>query len=193
MNLPNKLSLIRIFLVPFVMFFYLASFIPFGKLIAIAIFIIAALTDMLDGKIARKYNLITDLGKLLDPIADKLLVTAALLLVVIDYTIPQPWGIIIAMVIIGREFIISAFRQIAASKNFVMAADKLGKLKTLVTDISLPLLMLLAYFNQNTTLSGLWLDIFTIVNYVLIAIATLLTIVSAINYFVKNKQVLKND
>ena len=100
MNLPNKLSLLRIILIPFMLFFYLATFVPYGKIIALAIFIIAALTDMLDGKIARKYNLVTNLGKLLDPIADKLLVMSALLLVVVDYTIPHPYGVIIAITII---------------------------------------------------------------------------------------------
>jgi len=87
MNLPNKLSLLRIFLIPVMLFFYLADFVPYGKVIALAVFIIAAFTDFLDGKIARKHNLVTNLGKLLDPIADKLLVMSGLLLVVIDYTI----------------------------------------------------------------------------------------------------------
>ena len=90
MNIPNKLSMLRIILIPFMLFFYLADFVPYGKIIAIAIFIVAAFTDMLDGHIARKYNLVTNLGKLLDPIADKLLVMSALLLVVVDYTIPHP-------------------------------------------------------------------------------------------------------
>ena len=192
MNLPNKLSLLRIFLIPFVIFFYLADFVPYGKIIATIVFILAALTDMLDGKIARKYNLITDLGKLLDPIADKLLVLAALLLVVVDYTIPAPWGIIVAVIIIGRELIISAFRQIAASKNFVMAADKWGKIKTLVTDVALPLLMVYSFLLPKYS-GELWCDIFGVVCYVLITLATLLTIISAVNYFVKNKKVLKND
>ena len=103
MNLPNKLTLLRIILIPFMMFFYLADFIPYGigKIVAIAIFILASLTDLLDGKIARKYNLVTDLGKFLDPIADKLLTATALLLILADGTIPAPWGVIIVAIIIG--------------------------------------------------------------------------------------------
>lgn len=192
MNLPNKLSMLRIILIPFMLFFYLAGFVPYGKVIAIAIFIIAALTDMLDGKIARKYNLVTNLGKLLDPIADKLLVMSALLLVVVDYTIPHPYGVIVAIIIIGRELLISAFRQIAASKNFVMAADKLGKIKTITQDLALPLLFLISFLANNVTIDANVLFIIQIIGYVLIDIATLLTIISGANYLIKNKEVLKD-
>src|SRR5574344_1439894 len=99
MNLPNKITMIRIILIPFMLFFYLASFIPdgWGKIIALVIFIGAASTDMLDGHVARKYNLVSDLGKFLDPIADKLLVTSALLLVVCDGTIVAPYGVLSAV------------------------------------------------------------------------------------------------
>lgn len=192
MNLPNKLSMLRIILIPFMLFFYLAGFVPYGKVIAIVIFIIAALTDMLDGKIARKYNLVTNLGKLLDPIADKLLVMSALLLVVVDYTIPHPYGVIVAIIIIGRELLISAFRQIAASKNFVMAADKLGKIKTITQDLALPLLFLISFLANNVTIDANVLFIIQIIGYVLIGIATLLTIISGANYLIKNKEVLKD-
>jgi len=186
MNTPNKLSLFRILLIPFVIFFYMADFIPFGKLIAIGIFILAAFTDMLDGKIARKYNLITNLGKLLDPIADKLLVISSLLLVVVDGTIPNPYGIIVAVIIIGREILISGFRQIAASKNIVMAADKFGKLKTLTQDIAIPFLFLVSYL-AILNVSIVW----NIIAWVLIGLATVLTILSGANYIIKNKEVLK--
>ena len=102
MNLPNKLSVLRICLIPFVMFFYLADFIPYGigKIAAIVIFIAAALTDMLDGKIARKHNLVTNLGKFLDPIADKILTAAVFFLIIADGTLPAPWGVIIVSIII---------------------------------------------------------------------------------------------
>lgn len=192
MNLPNKLSMLRIILIPFMLFFYLATFVPYGKIIALAIFIIAAITDMLDGKIARKYNLVTNLGKLLDPIADKLLVVSALLLVVVDKTIPHPYGVIVAIIIIGRELLISAFRQIAASKNFVMAADKLGKIKTITQDIALPLLFLLSFVTYNVTINANVLLVIQIISYSLIGIATLLTIISGANYLIKNKEVLKD-
>ena len=191
MNLPNKLSLSRIILIPFFIFFYLAEFIPFGKILAIVIFVIASITDMLDGKIARKYNLVTNLGKLLDPIADKLLVVSGLLLVVVDYTIPHPAGVIIAIIIIGRELLISAFRQIAASKNFVMAADVYGKLKTITQVIALPLLFLLSYLTYNVNIDETFLLVVKIFAFVMIGIATLLTILSGANYIIRNREVLK--
>ena len=192
MNLPNKLSLLRIFLIPVMLFFYLADFVPYGKIIAIAVFILAAFTDFLDGKIARKHNLVTNLGKLLDPIADKLLVMSALLLVVVDLTIPHPYGVIIAIIIIGRELLISAFRQIAAAQNVVMAADMFGKIKTFTQDIALPILFLLSFLNYNVSANPTFVLIVEIVGYLMIGLATLFTILSGANYMIKNKQVLKN-
>ncbi len=193
MNLPNKLSLIRIILIPFFMFFFMADFISFGKIIALVIFIIASFTDMLDGKIARKYNLVTNLGKLLDPIADKLLVISGLLLVVCDFTIPAPYGVIIAIIIIGRELLISAFRQIAAAQNIVMAADKFGKLKTVTQVIALPMLFVVSYLSYNVVINQTVLLVCQIVAWVFIGLATLFTVLSGINYLVKNKQVFKGS
>lgn len=192
MNLPNKITISRICLLPVFIFFYLADFIPYGKIIGAAIFVIAASTDFIDGKIARKRNLVTNLGKFLDPIADKLIVVGALLLVVIDGTIPAPYGFIVAIIIIGRELIISAFRQIAATKNVIMAADWWGKIKATVQDIAIPLLMVLAQSYQSNWFKGTFLNVYEITCYVLIGIATVLTIYSGINYVVKNKQVLSN-
>ena len=191
MNLPNKISCVRIALLPVFIFFYMATFIPCNYLIAGIVFAVAAFTDLLDGKIARKYNLVTDLGKFLDPIADKLIVMAALILVSADGTIPKPYGIIAAIIIIGRELIISAFRQIAAAKGIVMAADMWGKYKTTFQTIALPLLMLQAQVVASNWLTGNGLLAFQIVNYVLIGIATVLTIISGCNYIIKNKAVLK--
>ena len=191
MNLPNKISCIRIALLPVFIFFYLATFIPCNFLIAGIVFAIAAITDFLDGRIARKYNLVTNLGKFLDPIADKLIVVAALILVTVDGTIPNPYGIIISIIIIGRELIISAFRQVAASKGFIMAADMWGKYKTTFQTIALPLLMLQAQVVASAWLTGTPLLVLQIVNYVLIGIATLLTIIGGFNYIIKNIDVLK--
>ena len=191
MNLPNKLSLLRIFLIPVMLFFYLATFVPYGKIIAIVIFILASLTDFLDGKIARKYNLVTNLGKLLDPIADKLLVMSGLLLVVVDGTIPHPYGVIIAIIIIGRELLISAFRQIAASQNVVMAADMFGKIKTFTQDIAIPLLFLVSFLTFDIAINQTALLVLQIVSYAGIGLATLFTILSGANYIIKNKNVLK--
>ena len=192
MNLPNKLSILRICFIPFLMFFYLQEFWAWGKIVAIVLFILAASTDALDGYIARKYNMVTDLGKLLDANADKILVLSVLLMVICDGTIPAPWGVIVATLILGRDMVIGAFRQIAASKNFVMAADKWGKIKAIVTDVAMPMLMLLAYFYSVGT-SGTFVDVYAICCYVITGLATLLTIVSMLNYLIKNRKVLKQD
>lgn len=192
LNLPNKLSILRICFIPFVMFFYLQEFWSWGKIVAIGLFILAIFTDMLDGKIARKYNMVTDLGKLLDTNADKILILAGLLLVVVDGTLPNPYGIITAVLIIGRDMVISAFRQIAATKNFVMAADMLGKVKATVIDIDVCMLMLLSYFytiNMNQT----FVDVYAIICYVAMGIGVVLNIWSMINYMVKNKNMLKEE
>ena len=194
MNLPNKLTMLRIILIPFMMFFYLADFIPYGigKIIAIAIFIIASLTDLLDGKIARKRNLVTDLGKFLDPIADKLLTATAFLLIMADGTIPAPWGVIVVAIIIAREYTVSALRQIAATKGIVLAADMWGKIKTVVQMIALPVGMLVAYLKVCGFASTTVVLVFAIISYVLIGFATLLTVMSGIHYLVKNRECFKD-
>ena len=196
MNLPNKLSVLRICLIPFVMFFYLANFIPFGigKIIAIVIFIAAALTDMLDGKIARKHNLVTNLGKFLDPIADKILTAAVFFLILADGTLPAPYGVIIVTIIIAREFMVSALRQLAATKGIVLAADIWGKAKTMVQMIALPMCMLLPYlYTCGLSIPGWLILTAQIIAFTLIGVATLLTIVSGANYLIKNKQCFKDN
>ena len=194
MNLPNKLTMLRIILIPFMMFFYLASFIPFGigKIVALVIFIVAALTDLLDGKIARKHNLVTDLGKFLDPIADKLLTSAVLFMLIVDGTIPAPWGVIAVTIIIAREFMVSALRLIAASKGKVLAADIWGKTKTFVQMIALPILMLIPFLVEIAAVSWLVLTV-QILGWVAIGVATILTVVSGVNYLVKNKDCFKEN
>ena len=194
MNLPNKLTTLRIILIPFVMFFYLASFIPYGigKIVALAIFIIAALTDLLDGKIARKYNLVTDLGKFLDPIADKLLTSAVLFMLMADGTIPAPWGVIVVTIIIAREFMVSALRLIAASKGVVLAADIWGKAKTMVQMIAIPICMLIPFVLALGVFGWVVLTI-QIVGWSALGVATILTIVSGANYLIKNKDCFKEN
>lgn len=193
MNLPNKLSVLRIVLIPFMMFFYLASFIPYGigKIIALVIFIVAALTDLLDGKIARKYNLVTNLGKFLDPIADKILTAAALFMLMADGTIPAPWGVIIVTIIIAREFMVSALRLIAASQGVVLAADIWGKAKTMVQMIAIPICMLVPFLAAVVPGAELLILIVSIVGWVAIGAATILTIVSGTNYLIKNIKCFK--
>ena len=190
MNLPNKLTILRVIMIPLVMVFYMVDAIPYGKIVALALFVIAALTDFLDGYIARKYNLVTDFGKFLDPIADKLLVASVLFMIAIDGTIPNPWGVIMVTIIMSRELIVDAFRLIACTKGIVLAADIWGKAKTMVQCWTMPLCILLAFFEQCTSVGGAGLLAFQIVCYVLIGISTVLTVISGVNYFAKNKQVI---
>ena len=195
MNLPNKLTVLRMVLIPFVMFFYLATFIPYGigKIVALVIFIIAALTDLLDGKIARKHNLVTNLGKFLDPIADKILTASVLFMIMADGTIPAPYGVIIVTIIIAREFMVSALRLIAASQGIVLAADIWGKAKTMVQMIAIPICMLIPFLIELGGVAG-WL-IFTvqIIGWSTLGTATILTIVSGVNYLVKNIKCFKDS
>lgn len=194
MNLPNKISMTRIIAIPFVMFFYLADFIPnaIGKIIALVLFAVIAFTDLVDGKIARSRGLVTDLGKFLDPIADKLLMTTGLLLILADGTMIAPWGVIMTIIIVAREFIVSALRQIAATKNVVLAADMLGKIKANFQPVAIAFFMLLAIHNITPFL-GSFEFAYVIICYVLMGIATILTIISGVNYLVKNRAVFKEN
>lgn len=179
MNLPNKLTMFRVILIPFFVFFLLAPYFEgYGNYVAVAIFIVASLTDLLDGKIARKYNLVTNFGKFMDPLADKLLVCSAMICL-IELGLLPAW---IVILIIAREFIISGFRLIASDNGVVIAASYWGKFKT--TFQMLMVIVLLLNFD---------IPAFKILGTVLIWIATILTIVSLIDYIVKNKDVLKEQ
>jgi CDP-diacylglycerol--glycerol-3-phosphate 3-phosphatidyltransferase len=193
---PNQITLIRIFLVPFMVFFFLADFIPYGELIAVIIFALAAITDFIDGKLARKTGNVTDLGKFLDPIADKILIMSALVLIITNGIIVSTWGVwaaIIAIIILAREFLVSVLRQVAAGKNIILAADNWGKYKAFLQDLAIPAFMLLIFFINHSILTGTWLEIYIYFCYLLIVSATLLTIISGINYFMKNKKVFYKD
>ncbi|MBE5750201.1 MAG: CDP-diacylglycerol--glycerol-3-phosphate 3-phosphatidyltransferase [Clostridiales bacterium] len=190
MNLPNKLTILRLIMIPaFVAVFYITA-IPFNYLISAVIFMLAAATDFLDGYIARKYNLVTDLGKFLDPIADKVLVSTALIVMLLPSggTVILPfYGAIAVAIILARELIVSGFRMVAASKGAVLAADWSGKIKTTFQDVAI--VVLLAGANLVPGLYS-WLNI---VGLVLLALATLLTIVSGTECIVKNRAVLKDN
>lgn len=179
MNLPNKLTMFRVILIPFFVFFLLAPYFEgYGNYVAVAIFIVASLTDLLDGKIARKYNLVTNFGKFMDPLADKLLVCSAMICL-IELGLLPAW---IVIIIIAREFIISGFRLIASDNGVVIAASYWGKFKT--TFQMLMVIVLLLNFDSAA---------FKILGTVLVWIATILTIVSLIDYVIKNKDVLKDQ
>lgn len=198
MNLPNRLSMLRILMVPIFVACYFVDHIamPF---VAVGIFVLAAFTDFLDGYIARKYHLVSDLGKLLDPIADKLLVTAALFVLVATNPIGTQWGMIVlagsSALIVGRELLISAVRQIAASKGIVLQANLWGKIKTVTQMIAIPMLIVLnarQYFPQAVQ----FFDIFQWIALALFGLATVMTVVSGTIYIVDNKKVfaeVKND
>ena len=134
MNLPNKLTVFRTICIPFFVFFLLTHFVPCNYLIALIVFVIASLTDLFDGKIARKYNLITNFGKFMDPLADKLLVCAALIsldsLITSQQFAGHVWFTVSVIIIISREIFISGFRILAADQNVVLAAGWWGKVKT---------------------------------------------------------------
>ncbi len=196
MNLPNKLTVLRIIMIPFTMFFYFANFIPYGigKIVALVLFILAALTDLLDGKIARKHNLVTNLGKFLDPIADKMLTSAILFMIIADGTIANPWGAIIVTIIISREFMVSALRLLSASKGVVLAADIWGKAKTMVQMIALPICIFLSFIaTESLNIASGFILAVEIIAYISLGIATVLTVVSGINYIVKNKDCFKDS
>ena len=190
MNTANKLTLLRIILIPFFLVcFYIEELtvrtvslngflIPYANIIALIIFLIAALTDFVDGYIARKYNMITDFGKFMDPLADKLLVTAALL-IFIEKDLIASW---IVFIILAREFMVTGLRTIAASKGVIMAAGWSGKLKTVIQFIMIGTLLLL---NYPFALIDFPMD------QILIALAAILTLSSGIEYLWKNAHVLK--
>ena len=176
MNLPNKITVFRILMIPFFVACMLIKEIPYHEIIAGVIFIIAALSDLVDGKIARRFNLVTNFGKFMDPLADKLLVQSALLCFVANGLLPA-W---IAIVIMSREFILSGFRLVAADKGIVIAAGYLGKLKTVFQMVMS--VMLIFHFSHPVWLAT---------EQIFIWGSLILTIVSLVDYFIKNKDVLK--
>ncbi len=181
MNLPNKLTIFRVILIPFFLVALMVPAIPAGKWIAVGIFAIASLTDLLDGKIARKYNLVTDFGKFMDPLADKLLVCSAMIALIELERIPA-WVVI---VIIAREFIISGFRLVAADNGIVIAASYWGKFKT--TFQMLMVILLILDLSENLPNA---VTVITVCEQVLIYVSLILTVVSLIDYLIKNRKVL---
>ena len=207
MNLPNKITLARILMIPLIVFFYLADFIPYARLVATILFVVACLTDFLDGKIARKYNMVTDLGKFFDAIADKCLIMTGLVLIVcggINGNAPvvyPTWaGVICVVLILMREFIVSALRQIAAAKGKVLAADMGGKIKATVQYIVVSLFMALAFYLTdidpmitNRELAGQISGSLRFVLIIGLVGAALITVYTGISYLIKNRFVFMED
>lgn len=175
MNLPNKLTIFRVILIPFFVLFLLVDITAYDKWIALAIFIIASFTDFLDGHIARKYHLVTNFGKFMDPLADKLLVSSALICLIERDRIPS-W---IVIVIIAREFIISGFRLVASDNGVVIAASYWGKFKTTFQIVMICLMI--------ADLPQLY-----IVTQAVMWAALALTVISLADYLIKNKSVMQD-
>lgn len=177
MNLPNKLTLFRVILIPFFLVFLLTDLGgAYGRWIALGIFAVASLTDLLDGKIARKYHLVTNFGKFMDPLADKLLVCSAMIAFVELGQMPA-W---IVIVIISREFAISGFRLVAADNDVVIAASWWGKTKT----VSQMVMVILMIANVEQL---------AMVTEIVMWLALVLTLISMVDYFIKNKNVMKGS
>ena len=174
MNLPNKLTILRMIMIPvFLVVLYIPGLGMAGNIAAAAIFILASITDFLDGKIARKYNLVTNFGKFMDPLADKLLVCSALIALV-DFDKVAAW---IVIIIIAREFIISGFRLIASDNGVVIAASYWGKFKTTFQMISVILLIVR-------------IPALTVLTQICVWTALVLTVISLVDYIAKNHKVL---
>ncbi|MBS4959557.1 MAG: CDP-diacylglycerol--glycerol-3-phosphate 3-phosphatidyltransferase [Clostridiales bacterium] len=178
MNLANKLTLLRVLLIPVFVVVLLTGWVPspMNRFLAVIIFIIASITDCLDGQIARRFHMVTNFGKFMDPLADKLLVTAAMVCMVEMGDLPA-W---IVIIIISREFIITGFRLIAVEAGTVIAASFWGKIKT-VTQMFMIIFVLLG-------LRGIAFDM---IKDILIGLALIFTVISGVDYIVKNRNVLK--
>ncbi len=198
MNLPNKITLSRICLIPVFAVIFFLDMIPYNYFIAAIIFVVAACTDFLDGHIARKRGLVTNLGKFLDPIADKVLVSTALIFLLVRPQIllvlwQGDWVLVCAgvcvAIILARELIVSGFRMVAASAGLVLAADKIGKVKTTFQDIAIAFLLAGADFFGLAKAS----EVINAIGLVCLAVATVLTVWSGISYIVRNRQVLQEQ
>ena len=196
MNLPNKLTIARMCAIPIVIIVTLLSFLSdvikgfnLQLLILLVVFILASITDFLDGKIARKYNLVTNFGKFMDPLADKLLVMSTMI-AILELGIFQAFGVnfgFVITIILARELAITGLRTLAADNGVVIAASKLGKLKTVSQMFMIFYVIGINMFNIENTL------IKDIVTVVLVSFAAIMTIVSGIDYFIKNAKVLKEQ
>lgn len=193
-NIPNILTVIRILMIPILIVLFFVEF-EGHRLAAALVYFFACLTDFFDGFLARKNNLVSNFGKFIDPIADKMIIACCLVAICVTEPIVEPvalYRILIAvctMLILSRELMISVFRTIAADKRIVLAADMLGKFKTLVQMMALFALLPIADFVVWNELAGI---VFFYGGFILLVLATVLTVVSGIHYIVKNRVVLED-
>ena len=192
-NLPNRITITRILLMPVFIALFLVSF-PGSKFVALGIFLIAAIYDALDGYIARKYSLVTDLGKFLDPIADKLLATTGLIMLITGANpiIPMPYGIIVMFVMILRDYEVTGLRQIGQLKGRIIAADKVAKIKANFLYFTLVYGLLISALRE-ITINADFMKYFTLVFYFFVGITTCLIALSGIVYLANNISVFKDD
>ena len=173
MNLANKLTILRILLVPFILLCFLLP--PWGMWIAVVLFVAAAITDTLDGRYARAHGIVSDFGKFMDPIADKLLVNSVLIMLTGRGLVPA----VVTILFVAREFVISGLRLVAANKGVVLAAGNLGKIKTTLQDIALPFLMV----------GHVW-KLFRIVGLILLYASLIMSVWSGWDYVYKNRNLI---
>lgn len=185
-HIPNIITTVRILLLPFILWFYLTDLIPDSQIIAIALYLVAAITDFLDGYLARKFNLVSNVGKILDPIADKMLYYSGLLLIIVTNVLPLWACVVIYFVNLIRDFAVDCLRMLAASKGAILAANIFGKIKTTIACVAVPWLLMQGII--ATEFTG-WLAI-QIVGYVLIGLQTVFCLLSGIIYLWQNRQVL---
>jgi len=188
-NTPNKLTILRICMVPFMVLFLLVDVIPFHYLWALIVFSVASITDAIDGHLARKHNLITDFGKFLDPLADKILVISAL----ICFVEMEACSAIVVIIIIAREFLVSALRLVAVGEGKVIAASNWGKMKTVSQMIAI--IYELVFWSLCSIFGAMMPEvIFTwghIAGEIMLWIATVLTVISGVDYIWKNRSFIK--
>jgi len=198
-NIPNILSLIRILIVPIFLIFILTNFCSFSLYVAFGLFVLGAITDFLDGHIARKYSFVSNIGKFLDPIADKILMLSGMISILyLQFTSDAfpGWMIFVTLIsiciVIARDYMVDAIRQISSSQGRVIPADKFGKLKTMVQDLAIPLLLMYFALVLNSGLEVVgFVFYFGLVAYSVFLIGVILTILSGVNYLIKNKEIFK--
>ena len=195
MNLPNKITFSRIILLPVFLAVGLINF-PYSNFVALGLFILLAVSDFLDGYIARKYNMVTNLGKFLDPIADKLLCTTGLLLLIVGANpiIPHPYGIVCVFIILLRDYAVTGLRQVAQLKGIIIPADKLGKIKANFQYVMTVYGFLIGGLRAIDTVNGTpFLTYFTLVFYIVVGLTTAIVLISGLAYIFKNLDVFKEE
>lgn len=192
MNVPNILTMIRIFCTPIIVLMFLLP-IPngIGVFVALGIYIFGCFTDLIDGKIARKYNLITDFGKFMDQIADKFITTTAMILVLFSGLTYTWLAVLMLLVVVLRDILISGIRMVAANKNFVIAADIYGKVKSLFLDVSNMVLML--YVGLRAVSNADFVGIVRYIGLAIMIVGVVLSIISCVNYTMKASKVIVGE